>query len=47
MTNSNSNLEVTSKRAVSAASMVLRDTRSRKAAKSAVASALTQRLNPT
>lgn len=39
------NSEVTSKKAASAASKVLRDPRSSKAAKSAAASALTQRPN--
>jgi hypothetical protein len=39
------NSEVTSKRAASAASKVLRDPRSSKAAKTAAASALTQRPN--
>ncbi len=40
-----SNGEVTSKRAASAAAKVLRDPKSSKAAKTAAASALTQRLN--
>lgn len=40
-----SNSEVTSKKAASAASKVLRDPKSSKAAKSAAASALTQRPN--
>ena len=39
------NTEVTSKRAASAASKVLRNPRSRKAAKTAAASALAQRPN--
>lgn len=39
------NSEVTSKKAASAASKVLRDPKSSKAAKSAAASALTQRPN--
>ena len=39
------NTEVTSKRAASAASMVLRNPRSSKAAKTAAASALAQRPN--
>jgi hypothetical protein len=41
----NKNSEVTSKKAASAASEVLRDPKSSKAAKSAAASALTQRPN--
>ncbi len=40
-----SNTEVTSKKAASAAGKVLRDPKSSKAAKSAAASALTQRPN--
>jgi hypothetical protein len=40
-----SNREVTSKKAASAASKVLRDPKSSKAAKTAAASALTQRPN--
>jgi hypothetical protein len=40
-----SNSEVTSKRAASAAAKVLRDPKSSKAAKTAAASALTQRPN--
>lgn len=40
-----SNSEVTSKRAASAAAKVLRDPKSSKAAKTAAASALTQRSN--
>lgn len=45
MTKRSPNREVTSKKAASAASQVLRDPKSSKAAKSAAASALTQRPN--
>jgi hypothetical protein len=45
MTKRGSNREVTSKKAASAASKVLRDPKSSKAAKTAAGSALTQRPN--
>ena len=45
MASKRSNMEVTSKKAASAAAKVLRDPKSSKAAKSAAGSALTQRPN--